>query len=72
MQTTELFPRSLAESGKALTVVVKDLLSEWSHLRIHASGEKSSRLMHTVAGIISIYRGHKRFRFLQRVGIKSV
>ena len=67
MQTTRSFPRALAGSGNALTVVVKDLLSDWSHLRLLTPREKSSTGI-CMEGIISIYRGHKGLGFFQRAG----
>lgn len=71
MQTTRNFPRDLARAGNALTVVVKDLLSEWRHLRFPAPREKSSTHIH-MEEIISLYRGHKGLGFLQKAGNKIV
>lgn len=71
MQTTRNFPRDLARAGNALTVAVKDLLSEWRYLRFPAPREKSSIHIH-MEGIISLYRGHKGLGFLQKAGNKIV
>lgn len=71
MQATRNFPRDLARAGNALTVAVKDLLSEWRHLRFLAPREKSSTHIHMKV-IISLYRGHRGLGFLQEVGNKIV
>lgn len=71
MQTKRNFPRDLARAGNALIVVVKDLLSEWSHLKFPAPREKSFTHIH-MEKIISLYRGHKGLGFLQKAGNKIV
>lgn len=71
MQTTRNFPRDLARAGNALTVAVKNLLSEWRHFRFLAPREKSSTHIHMEV-IISLYRGHRGLGFLREVGNEIV
>lgn len=66
MQATRNFPRDLARAGNALTVAVKDLLSEWRHLRFLAPREKSSTHIHMEV-IISLYRATEVWDFFKKL-----